>query len=310
MAFLRKVLLFSLLLVSVISKAQFKWEFGGLIGPANYLGEIGGYDKDARPTIYDLKLKSTRYSLGAFAKNKYRSWLAVRYSLCWIRISAADNLSAIPGRVGRNLSFRNDMFELAVQPEFFFFQAQDFMSIGRNRVDFRAYMTAGVAGYYSDPKANLGSIWYSLQKYKTEGQLTPYSKFGVAIPLGIGMDYTIGRKTRIGLEFSWRYTFSDYLDDVSTVYADPSSFENDEIGKKLSNRRGEITNNDPKVVASPDQYLPGQKRGNPNANDSYLLVSVSYGYVLKGKSSFYRSRYNYLTSAKRKFKRRRVRAKF
>lgn len=302
-------LLLVALLVSRSLYAQYKLEYGISGGPSGYLGEIGGKDKDARPSIADLRLKSSRPSFGIFVRKKYKKWLSVKLAAEYIRISGADSLSTIAGRAGRNLSFINDLKVITVQPNFYFFQTQDFARAGNARVDFRAFAFTGFSFIISDPKAKYQGATYKLRELKTEGQSKPYSKFTYGVPVGLGMDYTFDRKHRVGLEFCWNQTFSDYLDDISTVYADPSTLSSP-IAVALANRRGEVNPVKESSVASRDQYYPGQIRGNPNLNDSFVLTSLSYSYVLKGKSSFYRSKYNYLTSAKRKFKRRRVRAKF
>src|SRR5882672_10123321 len=102
----------TLLLAFTISASaafsQYKWDFGGMVGAANYLGEIGGKEKTRRNFILDLKLSQTRSALGGFARYKLNPDIYIKGSLSWLRISGADALSTNPGRVGRNLSFRND----------------------------------------------------------------------------------------------------------------------------------------------------------------------------------------------------------
>ena len=36
--------------------------------------------------------------------------------------------------------------------------------------------------------------------------------------MGFGFFFTFKRQHRIGLEFGWRLTFTDYMDDISTEY--------------------------------------------------------------------------------------------
>ena len=58
------------------------------------------------------------------------------------------------------------------------------------------------------------------------------------------------------------------------------------------------------------KWPPANKRGDPTHDDVYMYLSLNASYVIKGKNSFYRSKYSYITGVKRKFKKRRVRAKF
>lgn len=302
-------------LVSLSASAQYKWDFGASIGAGNYVGEIGGYDTDARPSIADMRFVVTRPSFGIYGRKKLHKLLGIKLGLNWIRIAGVDSITVSPGRSGRNLSFRNDIWELALTPEFYFFQLPDFARIGRRgRVDFRAYAYAGAAVFLNNPKARYpysdpNAPWYALRNLRTEGQATPYPLINASIPVGLGMDYTFNRRQRLALEVGFRRTFTDYLDDVSTNYADSSAIGSD-LGIKLANRRPEVGSVRAESVAVPQQYYPGEKRGNPVTKDYYLLANVNYSFVIKGKSSFYKSKYNYLTGAKRKFKRKRVRAKF
>src|SRR5687768_18195436 len=48
------------------------------------------------------------------------------------------------------------------------------------------------------------------------------------------------RAHRIGLEINWRYTNTDYLDDVSTVYKNPAELPST-TSAALSNRNPELT---------------------------------------------------------------------
>ena len=52
----RLLLIFCLWLLASVAFSQYKWEYGTMIGAANYLGEIGGKEKTRRNFILDLKL--------------------------------------------------------------------------------------------------------------------------------------------------------------------------------------------------------------------------------------------------------------
>lgn len=84
--------------------------------------------------------------------------------------------------------------------------------------------------------------WVSLKALGTEGQNftseqraaykelydrdlpTSYSNFQLVIPVGIGGRYKLTNNFDIGIELSYRHTFTDYLDDVSREYVDLGSF--------------------------------------------------------------------------------------
>ena len=45
-----------------------------------------------------------------------------------------------------------------------------------------------------------------------------------SIPFGVGVKYCINERINVGFEIVHRVTGTDYLDDVSTTYVDPSIF--------------------------------------------------------------------------------------
>jgi hypothetical protein len=287
-----------------LSQGQYLWDFGVQAGASNYLGEMGGKEKTRRNFISDIKISKTEMTAGAFARYKFTPLISAKLAANWVRIEGADYESTNRGRAGRNLSFQNNIFELELTGQVFFYEVPDLGHTYRYRNDFKMYAFAGVSGFYHSPRANYNGEWVKLQPLQTEG--VHYSRVGMAIPLGIGLFFTIDKKHRIGWEFNWRTTFTDYLDDVSTVYADPADLTSAEA-IALANRRNEL--GDDADVPSALNYEPGSKRGDPSHNDTYLSTSVYYSYILRGRSSFYRSKYGSIFKHK-KYKKRKIRAKF
>jgi hypothetical protein len=154
---------------------------------------------------------------------------------------------------------------------------------------------------------------------------------GFAIPAGIGFHFTKKRRHRFGFDFGWRTTFSDYIDDVSTTYKDPDLMA-DPLGAQIADQHPylvdvdgitsgtqvQTSSGDVVTVPSELQYgywdSPGvsaaseNKRGDPTHNDSYLTMTLTYSYVLRGQSNFYRQRYSWVRGKKRVG--RKSRAKF
>jgi hypothetical protein len=305
-AYMRKLLLTICIgTLPFVGFSQYLWDFGGQIGASNYLGEMGGTSDTRHDFIKDIKLSKTEFTLGGFARYKFTPLISAKAGLNWVRIEGADYLSTNPGRRGRNLSFQNNIFELELTGEVFFYEIPDLGHTYRYRNDFRMYAFAGISALYHNPRAHYQGEWVNLRPLKTEGKT--YSSFAAAVPLGIGLYFTVEKRHRIGWEFDWRTTFTDYLDDVSTVYIDPSELSSPEA-IALANRRDELGDN---VEGVPDavNYVPGKKRGDPSHKDSYLSTSVSYSYVMRGKSSFYKSHYGSIFKRK-KYKKRKIRAKF
>ena len=124
--------------------------------------------------------------------------------------------------------------------------------------------------------------------------------------------YTIKRKWRIGMELGVRMTFTDYLDDISDRYA-PGDILNDgteegvfaEILSNRSQNAEELTDG----AMTTENYGESRLRGEVEHDDWYMFAVVTGGFVLKGRNTFYKSKYKSLTSSKKR-KQRKQRAKF
>lgn len=303
----QKQLLLTLLILTLTiskSRAQYAWDLGGNLGLSNYLGEIGGGPSLARDWILDLKLEQTRWNPGLYARYRLDYDFAVQASFNYMRLQGADSLSTNPNRFTRNLSFRNDILEFAITGEYYFYNVPDVGRTGRYLLDFKAYLFAGVGVFYNNPKAQYQGQWYALQPLNTENLEKPYSKFQPVIPMGFGFYYTFSRIHRFGLNFGYRLTFTDYIDDASTFYPDPDLLP-DDLTRALSNRTGEVLANP--LAQTPNNsgaplhlsYVKGGIRGNPNSNDTYITLSANYSYVIRGRSNKFSKRKNYFYGRKR-----------
>lgn len=301
---MRNLLLISFLAFACGIKAQWLWDYGGTIGASNYLGDIGGKESTRRDFISDMKLAKTRWNIGGFARYKWRPRLSIKMSLDYIRLEGDDKLSSNPGRRYRNFNFRNDIFDAAVTGEYFFYENNDLGNTYRYRNGFRAYIFAGVGAFYNNPKSFYEGSWVALRPYATEGY--HYKALQLNIPMGAGFYFTFNKKHRFGFEMNFRKTFTDYIDDISGNY--PSTPIPGYVGG-LVLRTQEL---DLKTqLENQGAYLShtwGAKRGDPTHKDSYLTMSFSYGYVIRGKASFYRVRNTGFFSQKRRM--RKIRAKF
>lgn len=316
-----------ILLFAQSAIAQYNLDYGIKLGAANYLGEMGGTSKEGKGTpakgfISDMRFDKTRFNIGAWIRYKVHPLLSIKANLGIIRITGADSLSDYAARKGRNLSFRNDIVELNGQFEYNFYSAQDITQRGKTRMDFGAFAFIGGGMFWNNPKAKYNGKWTALQPLGTEGQgridkvnkkgeLEPFKKYKRIVAMlhgGLGLHYTIKRKYRIGWETAVRYTFTDYIDDVSDRYAPIGTFEagsKEEAMANNSQNADVLTNGE----MQPSFYDGGNRRGDPKNNDWYMTMELTFGYVIRGKSNFYRSKYKFITGAKKRRKRK-TRAKF
>ncbi len=229
---------------------------GGL-GTSTYYGDLANSSNyiNAQPNI------------NAGLEYYFTNRIGARVELNWFTLSGDDKNADGGGRNFRNLSFQSSNFELsAVGIVNLFTQGDRFY----RRPSFNVYGFTGVGLLYFNPKATYKGVSYSLQPLKTEG--VTYSLVSPVIPFGLGAKFKITPLFNISIEVGFRKTFTDYLDDVSTVYLDNNSFT-DPIAKALADRKPELI--DPLPVSK-----AGDKRGTPSNNDSYMLLNAKLEYYL------------------------------
>lgn len=302
----RLLTILTALFLSFGVQAQYNMDFGINFGASNYMGEIGGMQFEANPFLVDMIVPQTGMAFGGFYRYSFTDRLAAKVQLNWVRIHGADSLSDVneaPQRFARNLSFRTDIFELMITGEYNWLVINDISRRSRKRIDFASYAFAGFGALLYYPHAKLDDKWYYLRPLATEGVDNEYNEMTIAVPLGVGAHFTIDNKYRIGMEIGYRFSFTDYLDDVSTRYPSPTDLPYAE-SLALSSRSRE--------VYATGQYdnLPDEGfyrinesnnsiRGNPETNDGYLLVQFNVSYVIDMGGAFHRSRYKSLINRKR-----------
>jgi Domain of unknown function (DUF6089) len=345
---MRRILFIVMLGLTLSSSAQYQYDYGIKIGAANYLGDIGGKELQRRDYFWDMHLGQTRYAVGAYGRYKFSKRFAVAANFDHMLIQDADMYTTYIPRRTRNLNFRNRMFEIGARAELTLWYDNDVGNRGFYNPDYKLYAFAGLSAYYSNPQAQLiydpadslvdnpgdlkpgdlvDNTWYSLKQYRTEG--ASYSNFGIAIPMGIGMYFTFNKEWRVGWEISWRKTFSDYLDDVSTYYnkPDPENPDDYELALGLQSQTYEQLLLDqnlllkeegsnpvyeeiyPAMTINDFRYQPGNEL-NPDAfqstrglhdpenplirKDNYITSQITIGKVIRGRSKFYKSKYSWV----------------
>jgi len=193
-------------------------EFGVGIGAGHYFGDL-----NTRAHINRPKIAAT-----AFFRKNFGNYIALRVGASFAQLGYSDIYNTHNDYMkARNLSFNSNVWELAVQGDFNFFR---FMP-GEPGYNFTPYITFGVGVFNYDPFAMLSGQKYFLRPLNTEGQgnalypdRKPYGSMAFCIPIGAGFKYCINENINVGFELVHRVTGTDYLDDVSTTYVDPSVF--------------------------------------------------------------------------------------
>jgi hypothetical protein len=219
-------------------------------GASTYFGELKNPGENFAETKLNINVGLQYY---------FTNRISGRAELTWFQLKGDDAKADDPSRVNRNLSFISNNLELSATG------AVNLFPMGQRfyqRPNINFYGFAGVALLYINPKAEYEGEKIALQPLQTE--LVKYSRFQFAVPYGIGGRLKVGPFVNVAIEGGWRLTFTDYLDDVSTVHAGPAAFS-DPIAAALSDRRPEVG----------EAIVPaGTKRGNPDKNDQYFLLTL------------------------------------
>lgn len=263
MVSLRKhIALLSILITAGCSASAQNWEFGGMIGASNYHGDLA----------YNIVPKESHMAQGIHIRYNFTPYWSYKPSIMHCKISGSD--ANFPEYQMRNLSFQSDIWEVSNALEF------NFVPFGSRILskNFSSYATLGIAVFRHNPKTEYEGELYTLRNLRTEGQTseTQYGLLQLAIPFGGGVKYNINKNIVLGWELAWRKTFTDYLDDVSTVYPDLDELRDQrgDLAANLSDRSWEMDG-----VGAP-QSVAGDERGDPAMKDFYFFTGITLTYRL------------------------------
>ncbi len=300
----RQLAICVLLFLSVTSTAQ-SWRgmrhevFAG-VGASNFLGDLGGARGIGNHNISDLRVSATRPTLQAGYKFMILPEVSVKGQLTYGYLSGDDAKTKNLIRNTRNLSFRSVVWEFAAMGQYYPLQERihpryKIRGVNGNKTfSVMPYVFAGFGLTFFNPKALYNGDWYALQPLGTEGQGLAgrpgkYKRATLAIPMGAGLKYLVTKEWAISFEMSLRYTFSDYMDDVSTTYFHPAMIDANygAPGGALSNRSVNDPNNDVTgVVVQTNGMVNYLQRGNPKWNDAYMFAIFSAHYRINKSTTF------------------------
>lgn len=282
------LLLFAFPLLSYSQVAKKRWrayriEYIAGLGATNFLGELGGANQVGTHAFRDLEFSMTRPAAMVGFRYKLSPTFASCNKISYGVVAGDDKLTKEQFRNKRNLSFKSNIFELSTNIEISFLQEQvghryKLRGVrGMRNIELSSYGFVGIGVFHFNPKAKLGDDWYQLQPLGTEGQgevpsREKYKRTQICVPLGLGAKYAIDRQISIGLELGLRYTFTDYIDDVSKSYYYERGGT---LVEQLADR------------SLDDQSHVGQQRGDPRWNDAYLFAVFNINYKIRtGRTNY------------------------
>ncbi len=239
-------------------------DIGLRYGGAFYFGDISASNSRS--------VENARETIGLYGRYNVNKNFSVQLAYNWAQIIGTDAYDANATKY-RNLSVNTFINEVSLMPEFNFLN----FKIGEE-AKVSAYVGAGLSFFHFMPTVYYQSSSYiRLQEIGTEGQGlpgydAPYKQYSMAIPMSGGIKFAFN--DLISIDWSIlnnRYTFTDYLDDVSKVYPDLAALQaSGGIRAVYLSTKG-------------TERKEGDARGNSKTNDWYgtstLGISFNIGAV-------------------------------
>lgn len=266
-------------------------EFGLMGGMSHYSGDL---------TQSFLETKGLKPSVGIITRYTPSERFTFRLSAQYGSLEGRDDWYEDPNSPNRrNLSFRSNLWDFTSAVEINLVPM-----VAKKSSGVYPYIFTGASVFRFNPEAQFiyepGSAMESyltpqlygqladrdgeyveLQPLGTEGQETTefndrkrYALTQIAIPVGGGLKFKMNHKWTLGVEYGVRFTFTDYIDDVSGTYVEPVR-----LNSQYGAMSAAMSNRSPQFEAA---TLEGTPRGNPNKNDVYGLLGISLTYRLYG----------------------------
>lgn len=254
----------SFLAIFVQAKAQFDdpktLEVGPHVGVSYYMGDINPI----------LPFAQSQLQYGGLVRFNYDNRWTFRFDYSLATVTASDEV--IKWRPERGLNFTSKINDFSLVAEFNFIEYYT----GNPKKNVSPYIFGGISVFHYTAFTTVGDQLVNLSDYATEGPVDPDAKWyvkmfgktspiGVSIPFGIGVKFSLSRHMAGTVEWRMQKTFTDYLDDVATVYPEANQHA---IYTAADGTTYDLT--DPT-----GNYLFRQQRGNSAFNDWFGMARIS-----------------------------------
>jgi hypothetical protein len=182
-----------LILSTVLFANSQTYEIGGMIGGANYIGDVG-------KTNF---VNPNSFAVGGIFKWNRSTRHSFRGSVLIANIKGDDSKSSNSRREQRGYAFENTVKELSIGIEYTFW-------------DFNVHSQQSIATPYL--YTGLTGFSYKALRKKTNDEIVEYDNAtSMAIPIVLGFKANISQNAMVGFEIGARYTFTDNLDGSNPV---------------------------------------------------------------------------------------------
>lgn len=261
---IRFLLIMCFLAFFVQANAQFDdpktLEVGPHVGVSYYMGDLNPM----------LPFAQAQLQYGGVVRLNYNTRWTFRFDYSRATVKAYDEV--IKWRPERGLNFTSKINDFSLVAEFNFIEYYT----GNPKRNMSPYIFGGISVFQYTAYADVAGTMVDLSDYATEGPEDPETKWydrmfgktspvGVSIPFGMGVKFALSKHMAATVEWRMQKTFTDYLDDVATVYPDD---EHHAVYHFDDGTEYDLT--DPT-----GNYIAGQQRGNSAFNDWFGMARMS-----------------------------------
>ena len=251
-----------------------KWKIEFMAGTSSYNGDLvqGWFPLKRLGPCVGFNVKRELY-------NKF--WL--RAGLSYGRIYGDDKKNKDPELIARSLNFKSHIIEFSTAVEYNFLNTN---SDYGDYYEYTPYVFAGLGVFHFNPYTfdNAGNKVF-LKPLRTEGQglaqfpdRKEYSLYQLCFPIGIGFKWNSSESVQLSYECGYRFTTTDYIDDVSSTYVSL-----DELSTSVGPKSAELSYRE---QDAPFAKRLGDRRGFSKPNDVYfynvlkITIGLGSGYYL------------------------------
>jgi len=262
-----KSLLLITLCLSILSINSFSQDgskgtyIGFILGKMNYQGDLN-------PNSFTFS--HSKATTGINIRQSLNRWISFKGGFAIGQIDAADHYNRDYLKT-RNLSFKTTVKEISIGLE------ASLLDLSTKR--FTPYLFGDLVLYHFNPWAyDMSGNKVFLQPLSTEGQglsqfpeQKPYKLTQIALGFGFGLRYAINENMNIGVELLQRKTFTDHLDDVSSIYVDQNVLLQAKGAKAV-----EMAYRGDEITGGPPYPSHGAQRGTPSEMDWYYFFGINF----------------------------------
>ncbi|MEO6231410.1 MAG: DUF6089 family protein [Ferruginibacter sp.] len=237
-------------------------------------GGVSNYQGDLQSKRFTFQQSNLAFGIGGLYEFTNKLYLRANVTVGKVKGDDKNNTSYI----NRNLSFSSPIVDMHLGLEY------DLLNSYENSLT--PFVFTGISVFHFNPSTidSTGKKVF-LQPLGTEGQgfymgRTKYSLTSLALPFGAGVKLALSENIKVRFEVGLRKSFTDYLDDVSTTYADENELlinngqQAVDLAFRADENKGGFT------------YPPGGTiRGNPNSKDWYYFTGLGISFRLSSNAN-------------------------